>query len=73
MKKYNININNKKNLTQKDIPAMYNTRSILNKNNSSKKIRINGEFSYNNKTHKNLYLKSINNNQKKIIFDYKKK
>ena len=73
LKKYNININNKKNLTQKDIPAMYNTRSILNKNNSSKKIRINGEFSYNNKTHKNLYLKSINNNQKKIIFDYKKK
>ena len=73
LKKYNININNKKNLTQKDIPAMYNTRSILNKNNSSKKIRINGEFSYNNKTHKNLYLKSNNNNQKKIIFDYKKK
>ena len=53
---------------------MNKTKRTLNKNNSSKKIFINDELNYTNKTYKNLYMKSINNNnQKKIIFDYKKK
>lgn len=76
IKKNNININNKRNLTLKDMPVinMNKTKRTLNKNNSSKKIFINDELNYTNKTYKNLYMKSINNNnQKKIIFDYKKK
>ena len=75
LKKTNINIKDKKHLTLKNIPIMNNTKSILNYNNTSKKIYINDDLSTINKTYKNLYVKNSNNasNNKKVIFDYKKK
>ena len=78
IKKNNININNKKHLTLKNIPVMNNTKSSLNYNNTSKRIYINDELSSINKTYKNLYIKNnninnANNSNKKIIFDYKNK
>ena len=68
----NANINHKKNLTLKDIPIMNKTKSNIT-TNSSKKIYINDDYNSINKTYKNIYMKKSNNNQKKIIFDYKKK
>ena len=62
---------NKKNLTLKDIPITNKIKININ-NNTCKRIYINEDFSSINKTHKNLYIKN-NSNQKKIIFDYKKK
>ena len=77
LKKSNLNMKSKKQLTLKEIPIMSKTKSnlVYNNNNSSKKIYVNEDISSISKGNKNLYKKNNNNNsnQNKIIFDYKKK
>ena len=67
--------NNKKNLTLKDIPFNNKARSNLysNYSNRIKKLQLDDESNSTNKVFKELNIKINNNNQNKVIFDYKKK
>ena len=67
MKKLNINNKTNSNLVIKDLLVMHKTKSFLNKNKDYNSIT---------KTYKSIYIKNNNinhNNQRKLIFDYKKK
>jgi hypothetical protein len=67
--------NTKKNLTLKDIPFNNKARSNLYSNNSNriKKLQMDDESNSTKKVYKDLNIKISNNNQNKVIFDYKKK
>lgn len=62
-------------MTLKDIPFNNKARSNLysNYSNRIKKLQLDDESNSTNKVFKELNIKINNNNQNKVIFDYKKK
>jgi hypothetical protein len=62
-------------LTLKDIPFNNKARSNLYSNNSNriKNLQMDDESNSTKKVYKDLNIKISNNNQNKVIFDYKKK